>query len=425
MAQTAKIAEVMFEKALETYESQMQLIDLCNFEEPTAADMQNSNNVLWRPVQQHAPIITGWDLTGQETDIIEEAYPAVLGTPANDFVKQRADQMRTQLYWERRGEQSGKRQASNLNSAIASAVATQGSLFYRFNTATSTSGYDFISEAQAIMNERQLYNSGRCFILNDRDNRIFGTDLAGRQTLQGRPEKTWATGQIGQNIAEFDVYVSSALPNLVGGASPGTTVTGNQSFAPLPGTVVQSNLTGIVTNNDYRIATIPVAATANYNVGDKVTMGDVNSVGLDDKNNTGQLMTFTIVEIVDATTMRVYPKPISTTDAALTALEQAYGNIDDEIANADVVARLNLDASNKTNLFWDKSAVEVIGGTIPANLFQDFEGMKVITQKMSNGLTLYMVYSGAIEDLSFRFRIFDWWGVCVANPSNAGVAVTY
>lgn len=425
MAQTAKIAEVMFEKALETYESQMQLIDLCNFEEPTAADMQNSNNVLWRPVQQHAPIITGWDLTGQETDIIEEAYPAVLGTPANDFVKQRADQMRTQLYWERRGKQSGKRQASNLNSAIASAVATQGSLFYRFNTATSTSGYDFISEAQAIMNERQLYNSGRCFILNDRDNRIFGTDLAGRQTLQGRPEKTWATGQIGQNIAEFDVYVSSALPNLVGGASPGTTVTGNQSFAPLPGTVVQSNLTGIVTNNDYRIATIPVAATANYNVGDKVTMGDVNSVGLDDKNNTGQLMTFTIVEIVDATTMRVYPKPISTTDAALTALEQAYGNIDDEIANADVVARLNLDASNKTNLFWDKSAVEVIGGTIPANLFQDFEGMKVITQKMSNGLTLYMVFSGAIEDLSFRFRIFDWWGVCVANPSNAGVAVTY
>lgn len=425
MAQTAKIAEVMFEKALEMYESQMQLINLCSFEQYDPASMQNSDNVVWRPVQQHAPIINGWDLTGQETDIIEEAYPAVLGTPANDFVKQRADQMRTQMFWQRRGEQSGRRQASNLNSAIASAIATQGSLFYRFNTATSTSGYDFISEAQAIMNERQLYNSGRCFVLNDRDNRTFGTDLAGRQTLQGRPEKTWATGQIGQNIAEFDVYVSSALPNIAGGASPGSTVTGNQSFAPLPGTVVQSTLTGIVTNNDYRIATIPVNTTVGYNVGDKVTLGDVQSVGLDDKNLTGQLMTFTIVEIVDATTMRVYPKPISISDAALTALEQAYGNIDDEIANADVVARLNLDATNKVNLFWDKSAVEVIGGTIPAELFSQFDGMKVITEKMSNGLNLYMIYDGSIEELTFRFRIMDWWGICVANPQNAGVAVTF
>lgn len=425
MADTAKIAEVMFERALETYENEMQLINLCNFEEPSAADMQNSNNVLWRPVQQHAPIINGWDLTGNETDIIEEAYPAVLGTPANDFVKQRADQMRTQLYWERRGEQSGRRQASNLNSAIAQAVAIQGSLFYRFNTATSTSGYDFVSEAQAIMNERKLMNTGRCFILNDRDNRIFGTDLAGRQTLQGRPEKVWATGQIGQNIAQFDIYVSSSLPNIAGGASPASTVTGNQSFAPLPGTVVQTNLTGIVTNNDYRIATIPVNTTVGYNVGDKVTMGAVQSVNLDDKTATGQLMTFTIVEIVNATTMRVYPKPIAINDAGLSTLEQAYGNINTQILNTNVVGRLNLDATNKVNLFWDKSAVEVIGGNIPAQLFKDFEGMKVVTQKMSNGLTLYMVYSGAIEDLSFRFRIFDWWGICVANPQNCGVAVTY
>lgn len=425
MAQTAKIAEVMFEKALESYQDQMQLINLCSFIEPDGSDMQNSDNVIWRPVEQHAPVLTGWDLTGQEGEIIEEAYPAVLGTPTNDFVRQRADQMRTQMFWERRGERSGRRQISNLNSAIANAVAVQGSLYYRFNTATSTSGYDFISEAQALMNERQLYNSGRCFILNDRDNRIFGSDLAGRQTLQGRPEKTWATGQIGKNIAEFDVYVSSSLPNITGGADPGRTVSGDQSFAPLPGTVVQSNLTGIVTNNDYRIATITLSASTGLSVGDKVTMGAVQSVGLDDKTATGQLMTFTVVEVVDGTTVRVYPKPIAINDTALTSVQQAYGNINTQILNTNAFTRLNTDSTNKTNLFWDKSAVEVIGGNIPANLFSQYDGMKVISEKMPNGLTMYMIYDGDIATMTFRYRIFTWWGICVANPSNCGVAVTY
>ena len=90
-------------------------------------------------------------------------------------------------------------------------------MYYRSN---ATSGYNFIAEAQALMNERQGYHSQRCFMLNDRDNLTFGQDLAARQTLQGRPEQVWKRGQIGQNIAEFDVYTGSFLPNLVGGTSP-------------------------------------------------------------------------------------------------------------------------------------------------------------------------------------------------------------
>ena len=112
MADTGKIAEVLFENALETYEDQMQLVEMTTVFEPNAENMQNAGNFVWRPVQQHAPILTGWDLTGQETGIIEETYPAVLGTPKNDFVEQRADDLRDMTFWERRGRQSG-RQAAN------------------------------------------------------------------------------------------------------------------------------------------------------------------------------------------------------------------------------------------------------------------------------------------------------------------------
>jgi hypothetical protein len=420
MSSTGKIVEVMFESALETYETQDMMLPLTNFFEPEAGDMQNSGNFIWRPVQQHAPIIDGWDLTGLETDIIEETYPAILGSPKNDFVEQRADDLRDMTFWKRRGEQSGRRQASNLNQTIATAVATQGSLFYR--DVASTSGYDFIAQGQAIMNERQGAQSERCYVLNDRSTLRFGQDLAARQTLQGRPAETWNTGQIGQNVAEFDVYTGSYLPNLVGGANPATTVTGAQSFAPEGGTVDAA--TGVCTNVDYRSAEIPVADSSGYNIGDKVTIGSLNAVGLDDKTDTGELMTFTIVAKPSGTSITVYPKPIAADDAALSTLEKAYANVNTTIANLDTVDRLNTDASAKTNLFWDKDAVEVLGGSIPANLFKEFDGMKVVSSTMSNGQTMYMVYDGDIAKMTFRYRLFTWFGVTIANPSQCGVSVS-
>lgn len=421
---SGKIAEVLFENALETYEHQDMLLKTVSFFEPDGATMQNAGNVIWRPVQQHAPVIPGWDLTGQETGIIEETYPAILGTPTNDFVSQRADDLRDMSFWKRRGQESGKQQATNLNKSIANAIATQGSMFYRSN---ATSGYSFIAEAQALMNERQGKMTDRTFILNDRDNLKFGNDLAGRQTVQGRPETTWATGQIGQNVAEFDVYTGSFLPNIVGGADPATTVTANQSFAPVAGSA--DSVTGIVTNADYRSATIPVTASAGYNIGDKVTFANggvtVKAVGLADKTNTGVAMTFTVVAKPNATSITVYPKPIAFDDPGLNAVQKAYANVDTRILNAATVNRVNTDASKKTNLFFDKDAVEVLGGNIPAHLFKEFDGMKVISETMKNGQKMYMVYDGKLDDMSLRFRLFTWYGITIKDPSRCGVAVTF
>ena len=416
-----KIAEAFLAKAKETYEHQMQMLPLVMFEEPDGGNMQNAGNVIWRPVQQHAHIQSGWDLTGQEDGIIEESYPSILGTPKSDLVQQRADNMRDMRYWERRAEQSGLQQATELNLTIAQAIALQGSLFYRSNV---DSGYGFISLAQAMMNERQTVNNGRAFIVNDRDLITFAADLAGRQTTQGgRPEQAWATSQIGNNVAGFDIFTGSFLPNLVGGASPGATVTGAQSFAPEAGSV--DTATGIVTNVDYRSADIPVSTSGSYNVGDKVTIGAVQSVGLADKQATGQLMTFTIVAKPDATTITVYPKPIAYVDPALTDLEKQYANINVVIPNAAVVARLNTAASEKTNLFFDKGAIEVLGGNIPAELFANFAGFKVLTDTLSNGLKMYFVYDGDLATMNFRFRCFTWSGITVANPQACGTALHY
>ena len=415
---TAKAVEVLFENALETYEDQTQMLDKVSVFKPNAADYQNSSNVIWRPVQQHAPIMEGWDLTGQDTGIVEQYYPATLEDPKNDYFSQRADDLRDMGFWERRGKQSGAKQATFLNASLASLVRNTGSMFYRSN---ATSGYDFISEAQAIMNERQTVKEDRCFVLNNRDTQRFGQDLAARQTLQGRPEKAWATGQIGQNVAEFDVYTGSYLGTLGGGTSPDTTVSSTLSFKPEG----QQSVGGVDVNSDYRFASIPVASSAGYNVGDKLSIGQVNSISLADKTETGQLMTFTVVAIPDGTTLEVYPKPIALSDVSLSAEEAAYANVDTQIQSGDTVSRLNIDESAQANIFWDKDSIEVIGGDAPLALMNEFGGMKVVNQSMSNGQTMYMVYNGDIDTLTFKCRLFTWWGLCNRNPSSNGVAVTF
>lgn len=414
----------MFEKALDTHEHQMDMLDMTDFHQPDGGSMQNTGNFIWYPVEQHAPVISGWDLSGQETGIIEETYPALLDTPSNDYVKMRVDDMRTTRFWENRGTESGKKQASALNQAIASAIAVQGSMFYRSNV---TSGYEFIAEAQAIMNERQGKSTQRYFVLNDRDTLLFSKDLAARQTLQGKAAETWKTGQIGQNIAGFDVFTGSFLPNITGGADPAVTVTGNQAFVPVGGSV--NATTGVVTNIDYREASLVVNDSSLVSVGDKFqlenTAVEIQSIGLADKTASGQAMTWTVIEITDSTHIKIYPKPIAADQAAISVLEAAYANINTAILGAATLTRLNIDASNKTSLFWDKSAVEVIGGTIPAELFKQYDGMKVITDTMSNGLNLYLVYDGNIDTMTFRFRLFTWYGITIKNPGNCGVAVTY
>ncbi len=420
-----KIAEVMFEQQLETYEEQSQLIDKTDVFTPDSGDMQNSGNVMWRPVEQHAPIITGWDLTGQEQPIIEETYPAFLGLPKNDFVQQRIDDLRDAVFWQRRGRASGKQQATELNSSIASLIALQGSLFYRTN---DTSGFDAISEGQAILNERQGYMSTRCVSLNTRDTKKYAEDLAGRQTVQGRPAETWPTGMIGRNVAEFDVYTGSYQPNLVGGASPDTTVTGAQSFAPQAGNV--DPVTSAVTNVDYREATIPVADSSLYNIGDKVTIvnpvgGAIQALGVSDKSETGQDMTFTVANKPDGTSLTLFPKPIALDDVALNDTEKFYANVDTTIQNLAVVTRLNTDTTAKTNLFWDKDAIEVVGGDIPADLMSEFDGKKVISESLSNGLRMYMIYDAELAGLNLRYRTFVWYGLTMKDPSRAGCFVTF
>lgn len=420
---TGKAIELFAEEFVETHEQETQMLGLTDTFTVAPGALQNSSNFVWRGVQQHAPLLSGWDLSGQATGIIQESYPAVLGLPSNDLVQQRIDDVRDEMYWKQRARESALKQAANVNQQIASTVLNTGSLFYRTNT---TSGFNFIAQGQTMMDERQMVANDRKFVLNPRDNLAYATELSGRQTLQGRPATVWESGQLGQNIAGFDVYTGSYLGTLAGGADPATTVTANQSFRPEAGSV---SATGVVTNVDYRTATIAVTASAAYNVGDIVTFSNggvpVRAVGLTDKTDTGQPMTFRIVAKPSGTSITVYPKPIAADDPALSVVERAYANINTRILNAATVNRQNIDALARPSIFWDKSSVEVFIGDVPAQKFAEFGGQKVVPLTMKNGQKYYLLYDANSTTMALTMRLFTWFSVTNKNPMANGIAVRF
>ena len=168
-----------------------------------------------------------------------------------------------------------------------------------------------------------------------------------------------------------------------------------------------------------------MTSSASFAVGDKVTFTGVNALGVSSKTDTGQLMTFTIVSKPSGTSVEIWPKPIALSDGALTTTEKAYANVDDVIGNGATMTRLNTDASAKSNIFFDKDSIEVIGGDIPADLLKQFDGMKVTSETLSNGLKMYFVYDATLVDMSLRYRSFVWYGLTNKDPQRNGVAVHY
>ena len=120
----------VFDKILDTYETQDSLLPMVNVTIPDASQLQNTGNVIWYPARMHRPTFDGWDMSGNDQDIIEEGYPSFLDEPNNDIVTQRADQMRNPRFFNDAVEESGKKLASTLNKRIAEAIATQSGIYY-------------------------------------------------------------------------------------------------------------------------------------------------------------------------------------------------------------------------------------------------------------------------------------------------------
>lgn len=413
---TGKILVTMFDEVMEQMNTNNTYLDNVDVSSITPDRMQNASNVFWKTVEQQSPVQEGWDMTGNETGIIEQYYPLTLEAPKNDFIGMRVDDLRDKGFLDRRSKSAAKKLNADLNKRIADLVAETGSLYYE----SSSTGFNFVSEADTLMTERQCaMDMGATFMLNPRTSQIMANDLASRDSsLSDINKRAYESGMINPNIAGFKTYRSGTY-GTVATALNATTTTVSADVTEVP--EGYTTVSGNNVNVDYRYGVIPFTAVTNFQVGDVITITGVNSLGVQDKVDTGQLMTFRIISI-DSLNVTVYPKPIAADQASITAEQAAYANISTSIDSGATINKVNT-TGGQANSFWADDSICVVGGDAPLELLSEFDGMKVVSEALDNGVKLYMAYDARLGSLQARVRFFTWYGLCNKDPSRNGNAI--
>ena len=307
---------------------------------------------------------------------------------------------------------------AGINRAVVNKVVEEGGQFVGRTSALS--GFADIAAVDTLLTEQDVsQESGKTMILNAGDYNSMAADLAGRETLQGRAENAYDRAFIGQ-MSGFDTFKTSFAPSKVAAAPTSITVNGaNQDYDPA---AFQTTTAGEPENIDNRTATLTVTGTISGAVaGDKFTVAGVNAVSLVNKNDTGNLRTFTVVSVSgqDIT----YSPPIivdsGTPNSTVTQARDDYANCSAAPANGAAVTFVNYDTV-LTNVFFENDSVCI--NTAPVvGTEEQLGGMILMNETTERGLNIIVAKQGAIADLSTEWRVTARAGVTIRDPIKCGI----
>lgn len=309
---------------------------------------------------------------------------------------------------------------NRINVACANAVSIQGSQYV--SSTVALAGFADVAAVETRFTEQDVSQiTEKTMILNAADYNNMAADLQAlsRSINTGTVSETaFERAKIAQ-IANFLTFKTSFTPLKAAAVLASTTVTGDQSFIPR-GSIIDAN--GDPTNVDNRSMNLVVASTAGVVPGDKFEIAAVNAVSLQNKSDTGNLRTFTVLSVTDATNMVISPAiiPIFATPTNITEQAQAdYANVDFEALDTAVLTFINFDDA-QTNLFWENDAISINVAPVVGSE-EDLGGMILMNATTELGLNVVVAKQGAIADLSTEWRVTTFFGVTVRDPLKCGV----
>jgi len=309
---------------------------------------------------------------------------------------------------------------NRINRAVANSIVNQGSQLV--SSTAALSGFSNVADIETRFIEEDISQlTEKTLILNPADYNRMANDLqvASRSINNGSISETAYEQAMIARIANFLTFKTSFAPTKVAAALGSTTVSGAQSFIPTGSTL---DAEGNPTNVDNRTMNLVVASTAGVVPGDKFTIAGVNSVSMQNKNDTGNLRTFTVTAVVDGTNMTISPPVIPVTASPTTTATQAqadYANVSAVAANLAAVTYINFDTA-QTNLFWENDAISINVAPVVGSE-EDLGGMILMNETTELGLNVVVAKQGAIADLSTEWRVTTFFGVTIRDPLKCGI----
>lgn len=378
--------------------------------------MARTNDTIWRPMPYIIPSYDGMDQSANFNDKTQLSVPATIGFKKSVPWRMDASELRDALQEGRLLDAAKQRLASDINVAVMNTAANGGTVVVK--RAAAATGFDDVALCEAAFNERGVMFEDRTLALSTRDYNGMASNLAGRQTMQGKPTAAYEAAYVGR-IASFDTFKLDYANRLTAAAGVTVTVNGaNQRYVPKATSTAGS---GEVSNVDNRYQNLTIAVTSGtVKVGDCFTIAGVNSVHQITKQDTGQPMTFRVTAIVSggggSGVVQISP-PIIAADSSPTQAETQYKNVTATPANGAAITWLNT-AAAYVNPFFRRDAIEILPGryAVPTGA-----GAEVMRGTTDQGFELVMTKQFDINTLITKYRVDTVFGTVLTAPEQAGV----
>lgn len=419
----SKEERVAFENILEGFNDALVMSRNVSVYNTDGSMMERTNDVIWRPQPYIATSINGaprTDISSQFVDFTQLAVPATLGFNKTVPFALDALELRDQLQEGRLGDSAKQKLASDINVAIMNVAAAQSTMVV--TRSGSAGGYSDVAECDAVFNEQGVQMFDRYLALSSRSYNGMASDLAGRQTMTGKPTTAYERSFVGE-VAGFQTYKMDYANRIVGNTTPVGDITingANQYYTPRATSTAGTGETNNV-DNRYQSLNITLAAGAVVRVGDCFKLAGVNALHHITKGDTGQAKTFRIISITSGggtagnNTVVISPPIISAQGG--TDAELQYKNVSATPANGSTVTILNVDAAD-INVFWQKDALEILPGryAIPTNA-----GVDVMRGTTDQGIELVMQKFYDINTAITKYRMDTFFGVVNKQPEMSGI----
>lgn len=385
--------------------------------------MARTNDQIWRPQPYIATSINGaprTDISAQFVDFTQLAVPATIGFSKTVPFALDAKELRDQLQEGRLGDSAKQKLASDINVAIMNVAAAQSTLVV--TRSASAGGYSDVAECDAVFNEQGVQMFDRYLALSSRSYNGMASDLAGRQTMTGKPTTAYERSFVGE-VAGFQTYKMDYANRIAANTTPvgDIDVNGaNQYYTPRATSTAGTGETANV-DNRYQSLNVTLAAGAVLRVGDAFKIAGVNAVHHITKGDTGQAKTFRVISITSGggtagnNTIVISPPIISA--GGSTDAELQYKNVTATPADNAVITILNVDAAD-INCFWQKDALEILPGryAIPANA-----GVEIMRGTTDQGIELVMQKQYDVNTMKTKYRLDCLFGVVNKQPEMSGI----
>lgn len=405
---------VAFDQLLAGYEDALVMSKLVNVYRTDQTMMERTSDRIWRPSPYILPSYDGIDQSANFNNKTQLSVPATIGYKKSVPFQMNAIELRDALQEGRLFDAGKQKLASDINVAVNTVAAYQGTLVVK-RTAAAV-GFDDVAQIDAIMNEQGVPMGDRFAAYSTRDYNSMANNLAVRSNVVGKVLTAYDEAKIGR-VGSFDVFKMDYTPRITAALGVTVTINGNQYYTPA---ATSTAGTGEVSNVDNRYMNLAITVTSGtVKVGDAFTIVGVNSVHHITKEDTGQLKTFRVTGIVSGAggtgTVQISPPIISATGG--TQAEVQYKNVTAQAATGAAVVWLNT-VAGYMNPFWHKSSLEVLPGryAVPQGA-----GMDVMRGTTAQGFELVFTKQGSINDLNFKYRLDCMFGVANLNPEMNGI----